>query len=204
MELQVPIKVINFEDHPVAVHRQYRAIVLAPRVVVFTEIVEPSHCGQHIARSVRTERFDAAGDQHATANAFAADLVVQFADARALRRRAVHHSISGSECRSSLDRESVFAPSRSIRWTSPASSSGSMSRWSSSRSAAYSIGCGNPASRQTSQNDVNGRRSTWTVTGRVVSVSTPIKLTIEPKSTTRSIRMPIGFMKPPNWLAPAT
>src|SRR5882724_1193650 len=130
MALQLAIVIIHLEDYPVAVDGQYRAIVFSPGIVVFGKFVEPRNRGEHLPHTLGAERFDAAGDQHATANAFAAELVVQFADACALRRRAAHRSISGSECRSSLDRESISAPSHSVRWTSPASASGSMSRWS--------------------------------------------------------------------------
>src|SRR4051794_24820414 len=156
MPPELAIVVIDLEDDPTAADGQHCAIVLTPGVVVLGEVVEARDSDQHFANSIRAERFDAAGDDDATAEGFAPQLIVQLADPGGFDRAPVDHgSISHAESRSL--RLAASWPPHSTSRISSASPSGSMSRCSSSRSASYSTGCGKPASRHASQNVANGR-----------------------------------------------
>src|SRR5207245_1921038 len=103
------------------------------------------------------KRFDAASNDDATTDRFAAQLVVQLADARRLDRAPLAHgSIPGAATRSSFAlAASVAAHSTSRTWS--ASSAGSMSRCSISRLAPYSMGRGRPASHSALRTVENGR-----------------------------------------------
>src|SRR5260370_38931807 len=159
MPLQVAIKIIDFEDDPAPIDSQDGAIVLTPGVVVFGELGEPGHGGAHFAHPVSVERSDASGDHDPAAGRFAAQLIIQFADAGCLYRRFVAHgSISLAGCRSAFALTAAWL-SHSTSRASSASSSGSMSSWSITRSAPYLTACGKRASHQSHQNTANGRRS---------------------------------------------
>src|SRR4051794_36546207 len=102
MVLEIAIVIIAFENDPPAVDCQHGAIVLAPRVVVLGEVVEPRHGDEHLANAVPAERLNTGGDHHATTNPVPAQSVVQLANARDLFGRSAHGSISGASWWSSF------------------------------------------------------------------------------------------------------
>jgi hypothetical protein len=61
------------------------------RLYVLAELVELRHPQQHGTKIVSSERLDAAGDDDATTDGLAAQLVIQLTDTGRFDRRSVAH-----------------------------------------------------------------------------------------------------------------